>query len=453
VSGPFEEISSGPEVDRAPGLRSPRLPRPSWSPSGWVQRHRGRVSALAVAAVLLLVGVHWAWDRAHIPVAADALHVRLDPSEYLLAGTFDGQGQAPVLLLVRVDVAAGFTDAVRLVGLRGGGLQSTQQHPVGPSPTQFAVSAQVSCDQWADGRGVQAVFRVGTGPGQMVSVPLQAGPDSPVHAQITVPCVQFAQSHPLRLTVFSVAPEPIAAAARTTWTVVNRSASPVTLDPADDLQVFGTGPTVPLQPATDNQQPTVVAPHATVSVVRTLVVTSCLQPADLDPTGETVRLSGTTSATSGRPSGPADVDLPFAFVRQVFSVARDTCRGAPDLSAASAVLVLRSGPPGHGSAELGIRSVVTAPGPWMARVESTSDLRADTDLVRGPGVQDLQGPGLLALSVGWTVRTCTSVDTAQSGVGAPLDTVVTLTGTRTYPYVLPVTLRGRTSCTPGDIRN
>jgi len=222
----------------------------------------------------------------------------------------------------------------------------------------------------------------------------------------------------------------------------------VTLDPAQDLQVFGNGAIRPLEPiVTGDQQPVVVPPHTTVSVIRTVGVTSCLTPTDLDPTGETLRLIGSTTASSGPPDGQAVVDLPFAFVRQVFSVALDTCKGAPDLSGASATLDLRPGPPGEGRAELSVRGPIDLPGEWTARVVSTADLRAGGEVVSGQAVQRLQGPGALMLTVGWVVGTCRQTDPSLTGI--PLDVTVTVSGIRTYPYVLPVTLQGHTRCTPG----
>jgi hypothetical protein len=385
-----------------------------------------------------------------VPPASQALHVSLDPSEYLLTGRIDGKGQADVLLLLRVDVATGFADTVRLLRMDGGGILVASGHVITGGTTQFAVPAQVSCDQWADGNGVRAVFLVGSGTGHEVVVPLDAGHNSPVHAQITAPCQLFAATHPLRLTVFSATFQPTAPVLETTWTLVNRSHEPLSLDPAGDTTVVGSS-RLPLEmvPGGPEDGPAVVGPGQTVSVLRRLQVTSCTNTADLDANGTTIRMVGAGAGSDVGENGKALVDLPGQFVQQVMSVAADVCRGAPDASGLKAVLDFADGPPGKGTGQLHVDGSVSLDGPWTVQIADTSQLHDVLDPVTGTLAQSREGVGSVSLLARWTIRSCTQLDLP---VRPSADVVVTVSSIRTYPFVLPLTVLGQTGCTPDDIR-
>ncbi|MFI5100499.1 MAG: hypothetical protein ACHQE5_08295, partial [Actinomycetes bacterium] len=237
MSDGWDEISGGREPDRDRPPRRRLLPAwsPTWSASAWMSGHRRLVGVLTVVAVTMLGSGLWAWQRAHPVPAADSVHVRVDPSEYFLPGEFDTRGQSDLLMLLRVDVAAGVAGPVRLVALTGGGISTDDEHAVVGTSARVTVQTRLSCDQWAGGKGVRVRFLVGPGQGQPVEVPLETGPNSPLGAQVTAPCLAFDRTHPLRLTVFSVSLEPSDPVVRTTWTVVNRSGVPITL--ADELAV------------------------------------------------------------------------------------------------------------------------------------------------------------------------------------------------------------------------
>jgi hypothetical protein len=395
----------------------------------------------------------------------------VDPSEYLLPDRFDANGQAAVLLLLRVTVGDRLDGTVRMLGLAGGGIASDDPHPVAaPGQARFAVRATVSCDQWADGRGVRARFQVaGGGHTQLVQVPLEAGQSSPVHAEITGPCTRFAAQHPLRLAGFTVALDPKQPLARTTWTVLNRSASAVVLPGSADVQILGAAP--PLR-VVEDADPTTVQPGGTVFVVRTMAVTSCLHPAALDVTGVDVRMTGFGTASVQLPGGVATLDLPDTFAGKILAVAGSACVGAPRLTGARATLRLRLPPAGTASPELGgspgqavlrVAGNVAAggaspsfvppgsTGPWTATV-------AEPDWYIGPDAgrpfaslaQALPGPGELSLAGAWTLTSC---DQAFHATIQPATVTVLLSGLRVYPYLLPAVAAGETTCAPGGIRN
>ena len=305
MSGAWEEIRAGREPERG---------------------HRRAVAVVLALAVGTAVLGQWLWHRSGAPPGPDALHVRLDPSEYLLTGHIDGRGQAEVLLLLRIDVATGSTEPVRLLRMRGGGITVDSGHAVVGRSARFAVPARVSCDQWADGKGVEAVFAVGPGRGTEVTVPLDAGPSAPVRAQISAPCTQFASTHPLRLTRFDVTQPQRGPAVLTTWTVANRSDTPVTLSPGTDL-IVGGAPGNPLVPVgADSSGPTVVPAGSTLSVVRRVEVTSCPRAAALDPSGVVVELTGVWDASLAQ-RGTVVVELPEELVHQLVTVVAVVCRG------------------------------------------------------------------------------------------------------------------------------
>ncbi len=454
MSDPRDEISGGREPGRDRPPRRPLLPAlsplwsPSWSASEWMATHRRLVAVGAVVAAAALGSGLWAWQRAHPPPAAQALHVRVDPSEYFLPGVFDDKGQSDLLMLLHVDVTSAVPGPVRLVGLDGGGLSADASHDILGDSARFTVGTRLSCDQWAGGKGVRVRFRVGPGAGQQVDVPLDTGQNSPLGAQVTVPCLEFATSHPLRLTVFSVALEPSDPVVRTTWTVVNRSAVPITLADELGLGLYGVDP--PLEPQAPTET-TVLAPHGTATLFRNVAITSCMHPDALDPGRTTIYLTGTSARPATADDTLVQLALPDAFLTQLFSTARDVCLGAPDLSAAKVTLTLHRGPPGKGRAVLTVSGQVARPGPWTAQIRDLTSIDSDLDAPTGQVVQRLQGPASLALSAGWTVHTCNTVVTTPDQALVTLP--VTVSGLRTYPYELPVTIVGRTSCTPGDVRN
>jgi len=453
MSGLWAEISAGrePERELPPGRPPGGWRRPSGqSVRAWAGTHRTVVAAAAVFALLAAAGGRWVWQRTHVPPASQALHVSLDPSEYLLTGRIDGKGQADVLLLLRVDVATGFADPVRLLRMDGGGIHVGTGHAITGGTTQFAVPAQVSCDQWVDGNGVRAVFQVGTGAGHEVDVPLDAGHNSPVHAQITAPCRLFAATHPLRLSVFSVSFQPTAPILETTWTLVNRSNEPLSLDPAADTTIVGSSqlPLVTV-PGGPDQGPTVIAPRQTVSVQRQLEVTSCVNTADLDANGTSIRMVGVGAGSTVGENGKALVDLDGQSVQQVMSVAADVCRGAPDVTGLTTVLHFANGPPGMGTGQLRVDGTVSLAGSWTVRIADTSQLHDALDAVTGRLAQSRTGVGAVSLLATWTVRNCTQLDLPDR---PPADVHVTVSSIRTYPFVLPLTVDGQTGCTPDDIR-
>jgi hypothetical protein len=454
MSGVWEEIGAGREPERdLPPPRPSRRRRPQpGSAQAWARAHRVAATGLVVAAVLVAAGGRWAWQRTHAPPAAQALHVELDPSEYLLAGKIDGSGQAEVLLYLHVDVAPGFTQPVDLLRLEGGGVRVDSSHEVTGASEQFAVPANLDCDQWADGHGVRAVFQVGggNGPGSAVTIPLDAGPNSPVHAQITAPCRVFAATHPLRLSAFAVTFQPVQPILESTWTLVNRAQKPLTLDPAGDTTVGGSQQ-LPLAvlPGGPADGPTVIAPGASISVTRRFVVTSCTNTADLDPNGASVRMVAAGAAAANGADGKAVVDLPDRFVVTLMNVSIDVCKGAPDPSGMSATLTFAPGPPGKGTGVLRVAGPVRLQGPWTARLVDPSDVHGALDVVSGTAVQGRQDASTVALAAQWTVGTCVQADLPDH---PPAQVLVTVTVIRSYPFLLPVTVRGRTDCTPDDIQ-
>jgi hypothetical protein len=408
-------------------------------------------AGLVVAAVLVAVGGRWAWQRTHVPPAAQALHVQLDPSEYLLAGKIDGSGQAEVLLYLHVDVAPGFTEPVDLLRMEGGGVRVDSAHEVTGGSSQFAVPASLDCDQWADGHGVHAVFQVGaSGRTRQVDVPLDSGPNSPVHAQITAPCRVFAATHPLRLSVFSVTFQPVQPILETTWTLVNRASEPLSLDPAGDTTIVGSSQ-LPLTvlPGGPDDGPSVIAPGESISVVRRMEVTSCVNTADLDANGTSIRLVGAgTSRTVGE-NGKALVELPDHFVQALMNVSIDVCKGAPDPSGLAASLTFAPGPPGKGSAVLRVDGQVRLNGPWTVRMVDVAHLRGPLDQPTGTLAQSRAGVADVALDARWAVGQCVQSDLP---VHPPAEVLVTVTSIRSYPFLLPVSVQGGTDCTPDDIQ-
>ncbi len=450
MSDGWDEISGGHEPDRDRPPRRRLLPArsPMRSASAWMPGHRrlvGVVAVVAVVAVTMLGTGLWAWQRAHRVALADRVHVRVDPSEYFLPGELDARGQSDLLMLLRVDVAAGVGGPVRLVGLAGGGISTGDEHAlVGPS-AKVTVQTRLSCDQWAGGKGIRVRLLVGPGQGQPVEVPL-TGPSSTLGAQVTAPCAAFDRTHPLRMTAFSVSPQPNDPVVRTTWRVVNRSAVPITL--ADELAVgaFGSDPPLVAQAPTET---TVLAAHGTATVSRDVAVASCAQT--LDPFGTLVTLTGRSDqSAAGDPI--IDVTLSDQSVADLYDAAKDVCLGAPDLSAARATVTLHRGPPGKGRADLAVEGRVEPAGGWTVQLESQGGLDPDPPVpVPAPVMmQRVDGPGPFALTAGWVVRSCSAG--LASADRAPATVAVTVSGLRTYPYVLPITYTGRTDCAPGDVR-
>ena len=453
MSEVWEEIGAGREPERdLPPPRPSRRRRPQpGSAQAWARAHKVAATALVVVALIVAAGGRWAWQHTHVPPAAQALHVELDPSEYLLAGKIDGSGQAEVLLYLHVDVAPGFTQPVDLLRLEGGGVRVDSSHQISGTSEQFAVPANLDCDQWADGHGVRAVFQVGgNGPGSAVTIPLDAGPNSPVHAQITAPCRVFAASHPLRLSVFSVTFQPVEPILETTWTMVNRAQEPLTLDPAGDTTINGSAQ-LPLAvlPGGPADGPTLVAPGKSISVTRRIAVTSCANTADLDPNGTSLRLVASGVTPTVGESGTAVVDLPDRFVVTLMNVSIDVCKGAPDPSGLAATLRFAPGPPGKGTATLRVSGPVRLQGAWSAQLADPQDLHGRLDVVRLTPVQGRQDTSTVALVAQWTVGTCVQADLPDH---PPALALVTVTRIRSYPFLLPVTVSGRTDCTPGDIQ-
>ena len=450
MSGVWEEIGAGREPDRELTPRGPSRRPTGQDAAAWARRHPVVTVALVLVALVAVLVGRSAWQRTHVPTAAQALHVQLDPSEYLIAGRIDGKGQADVLLLLHVDVAQGFTDHVELERMEGGGIDVASDHAIDTGGSQFAVPAQVSCDQWADGKGVRVVFRVGSGTGREVDVPLDTGRNSPVHAQITAPCRAFAATHPLRLSVFSATFQATAPILETTWTLVNRSDQPFTLDPAGDLTV-DSNHALPLdvEAGAVADGPTVVPPHATVSVVRRLDVTSCVNTADLDANGTTLRMVGAGAPGTNGGSGKAVVDLPEQFVQLLMNVAVDVCLGAPDPSGLGASVTFTPGPPGKGSAVLRVTGTVRQAGSWRVRLADDYGLHSPLDAVSGTLEQAHDGTATVALVQRWPIGTCNVRDLPDHG---DLLVAVTVTSIRTYPFVLPVRVLGRTDCTPDDVQ-
>jgi hypothetical protein len=484
--GGYEEISSGPAPrgdaasDQAQRRlrRLPRIPRPArprwWPPGwahGWARPHSRLVTAGVAVALALAAGVSWTWQRTHPPARQTQLLVQVDPSEYLLPGHFDVNGQAAVLLLLRVTVGDRLDGTVRMLGLSGGGIASADQHQVAaPGQARFAVRATLSCDQWADGSGVQARFAVAIGGrSQVVAVPLDAGQASPLHAEITGPCIRFAAQHPLRLAGFTVVLDPSRPLARTTWTLLNRSTSSVVLPGSSDVALIGAAP--PLQVLAD-ADPTTVQPGGTAFVVRTFAVTSCLDPAALDVTGVDVRMTGLGAASVQLPGGVATVDLPAAFAGSVLAVARSACDGAPVIAGARATLRLLLPPAGTVSPDLGgspglavlrVTGQVTPPapvlsfvqpgstGPWTATVaEPAWYVGPQTGRPFASLSQALPHPGELSLAGAWALTSC---DQALHATIQSATVTVLLSGLRVYPYLLPAVAGGETTCSPGGIRS
>jgi hypothetical protein len=281
---------------------------------------------------------------------------------------------------------------------------------------------------------VRAVFQVGAGAGHEVDVPLDAGHNSPVHAQITAPCQLFAATHPLRLTVFSVTFQPTAPILETTWTLVNRSNEPLSLDPAADTTIVGSSQ-LPLTtvPGGPDDGPTVVAPRQTVSVLRRLAVTSCVNTADLDANGTSIRMVGAGAGSTVGENGKALVDLDGLSVQQVMSVAADVCRGAPDVSRLRAVLDFANGPPGKGTGRLHIDGPVSLAGAWTVRIGDTGVLRDALDPVTGTLAQARAGVGAVSLLASWTVRNCTQLDLPDRPPAVVLVTVSSIRTDRLHP--------------------
>jgi hypothetical protein len=453
VSDVWEEISAGREPDHdlpPPGPSRRRRPAGE-AASSWARAHRLATVGLVVAAVLVALGGRWVWQRTHVPPATQALHVQLDPSEYLLAGRIDGSGQAEVLLYLHVDVAPGFTEPVDLLRMEGGGVRVDSAHEVTGGSSQFAVPANLDCDQWADGHGVHAVFQVGaTGRTHEVDVPLDTGPNSPVHAQITAPCRLFAATHPLRLSVFSVTFQPVAPVLETTWTLVNRADQPLSLDPAGDTTIVGSSrlPLVVLAGG-PGDGPQVVAPGQSVSVVRRMEVTSCANTADLDPNGTSIRMVGAGAGSTVGENGKALVELPDHFVQALMNVSIDVCKGAPDPSGLEAMLTFAPGPPGKGTADLRVAGPLQLSGPWTVRLADPGDLHGALEHPAGTLEQERGDAADVGLAARWTVTQCVQADLP---VHPPAQVLVTVTSIRSYPFVLPVTVRGRTDCTPDDVQ-
>ncbi len=447
MSDGWDEISGGREPDRDRPPRRRLLPAwsPTWSASAWTTGHRRLVGVVTVVAVTMLGTGLWAWQRAHPVLVADSVHVRVDPSEYFLPGEFDTRGQSDLLMLLRVDVAAGVAGPVRLVSLDGGGISAGDEHAVVGTSVKVTVQTRLSCDQWAGGKGVRVRFLVGPGQGQAVEVPLETGPSSALGAQVTAPCLAFDRAHPLRLTVFSVSMEPSDPVVRTTWTVVNRSGVPITL--ADELAVGAFGQDPPLA-AQAPAQTTVLAAHGTATVFRDVAVTSCAHAQTLDPFGTLVTLTG-TSDQSDAGNQIISVTLADQSVAQLYNTAKDVCLGAPDLSAARATVTLRRGPPGQGRADLAVDGRVELAGRWTVQLENPGGFDLDQPVPVPVTVQHVDGPAPFALAAGWVVRSCSAE--LASAAGAPRTVTVTVSGLRTYPYVLPVTYTGRTGCAPGGV--
>ena len=265
MSEPRDELSGGRHPDADDPLSRPLLH--GWSPSrsvaSWAAGHRLVAAVLAVVALAAVGGGLWARHSAERVVPADSLRVQADPSEYFLPGQLDDQGRTELLMLLQVDVAADVDRPVRLVGLDGGGISATETHSVTGSSARFTVRAQLACDLWLGGRGVQVRLRVGPGHGRPVNVPLDTGKVSPLGAQVTIPCEQFTRTHPLRLTSFGVSLDPTEPVLRSTWTVENRSATPITLSDALAVRFFGRD--APLA-APAPSQPTLLEPHGTTTV-------------------------------------------------------------------------------------------------------------------------------------------------------------------------------------------
>jgi hypothetical protein len=450
----WEELSAGREPDRdiPPPVPSGRRRRPAGeAASVWVRAHRVAAAGLVVVALLVAAGGRWVWQRTHVPPAAQALHVQLDPSEYLLAGKIDGSGQAEVLLYLHVDVAPGFTDPVELLRLEGGGVRVDSSHQVTGGSSQFAVPANLDCDQWADGHGVHAVFQVGaTGRTHVVDVPLDSGPNSPVHAQITAPCRLFAATHPLRLSVFSVTFQPVQPILETTWTLVNRADQPLSLDPAGDTTIVGSS-RLPLAmvPGGPADGPTVIGPGESISVVRRMAVTSCVNTADLDANGTSIRLVGAGAGRTVGENGKALVDLPAHFVQALMNVSIDVCKGAPDVSGLAATLTFAAAPPGKGTAVLRVAGPVRLSGPWTVKLVDPSELHGPLEHPTGTLAQVRDGASDVGLEARWAVDQCVQADLPDH---PPAQVLITVTSIRSYPFLLPVTVRGPTGCTPDDIQ-
>jgi hypothetical protein len=410
--------------------------------------HRRLVAVGAVVAAAALGSGLWAWQRAHPLPTAKALHVRVDPSEYFLPGPFDDNGQSDLLVLLHVDVTADVAGPLLLVGLDGGGISADETHQILGSSARFTVATRLACDQWAGGAGIRVHFLVGPGAGQTVDVPLDTRQSTPLGAQVSVPCEQFANSHPLRLTVFSVSLEPTDPAVRTTWTVVNRSAVAITM--ADELRIGAYGVDPALAPSAPNET-TVLAPHGTATLFRNVAVTSCLRPEALDPARTSVSLSGVSSLSASAIAPEVQLGLPVDFVTQLLHTAADVCVGAPDLSTATVTLTLQGGPPGKGRAELsaGGRLDLPGTGTWTVQFGDLSGLDSEPAGQSAGAAQRLQGQAPLDFTAGWTIRTCTAA--VASPAPARLTVPVTVSGLRTYPYQLPVTVVGRSSCTAGDV--
>ena len=144
------------------------------------------------------------------------------------------------------------------------------------------------------------------------------------------------------------------------------------------------------------------------------------------------------------------VDLPDRFLVTLMNVSIDVCKGAPDPSGLAATLTFAPGPPGKGTATLRVSGPVRLPGRLERPLRRPARAaRAIWTWSGGTPVQARQDTSTVALVAQWTVGTCVQADLPDHppAVGAGDRDQI-----RSYPFLLPVTVSGRTDCTPGDIQ-
>jgi hypothetical protein len=153
-----------------------------------------RLRRVAVAAGALLVAVaavaSWWGSRPDVP---RTVAVSVDQSEYTLPHRADAGGEAPLLLLLRVDTPGGTARSLAVTDIHGSGVDANGTFLVGTTTNHRAVvPAHVSCRAWVGGTGVLVRVLVGEGSGAVArEVTLDLGPGAPLHAQLDETCARW----------------------------------------------------------------------------------------------------------------------------------------------------------------------------------------------------------------------------------------------------------------------
>jgi hypothetical protein len=179
-------VASAPEVLAAGGEPGGRV-RVGWSPPRRLRIVTGVAGALLVAVA---AAASWFAGRSDL---ARTVTVAVDRSEYTLPHPADAAGNAPLLLLLRVDPAGGTDQPLVVTDIHGGGVDAIGRYAVGSGDTHRAVvQATVSCPSWVGGTGVRVQVLVGQGSDTVArEATLDLGPGAPLHAQVDETCARW----------------------------------------------------------------------------------------------------------------------------------------------------------------------------------------------------------------------------------------------------------------------